>query len=142
MAIVSRVGGTFKAAREGENVPYVLERAYTGRGHMDRTQTRTIFSPVGKGKSLATRGFVRNTEEERVSSIPVAAQRRDMQIFPRRFSNNLKTRIVFDSVPLFFGYGTSFWYKIGGTISLPSIFASLETVVDNVVYELDAGLEI
>lgn len=65
MAIVSRVGGTFKAAREGENVPYVLERAYTGRGHMDRTQTRTIFSPVGKGKSLATRGFVRNTEEER-----------------------------------------------------------------------------
>lgn len=123
-------------------MPYVLERAYTGRGHMDRTQTRTIFSPVGKGKSLATRGFVRNTEEERVSSIPVAAQRRDMQIFPRRFSNNLKTRIVFDSVPLFFGYGTSFWYKIGGTISLPSIFASLETVVDNAVYELDAGLEI
>lgn len=106
VAIVSRVGGTFKAAREGENVPYVLERAYTGRGHMDRTQSRTIFSPVGKGKSLATRGFVRNTEEERVSStprcIPVAAQRRDMRIFPRRFSNNLKTRIVFDSVLLFF----------------------------------------
>lgn len=103
MAIVSRVGGTFKAAREGENVPYVLERAYTGRGHMDRTQTRTIFSPVGKGKSLATRGFVRNTEEERVSSTPVASPlRRDMQIFPRPFSNNLKTRIVFDSVPLFF----------------------------------------
>lgn len=143
MAIVSRVGGTFKAAREGENVLYVLERAYTGRGHMDRTQTRTIFSPVGKGKSLATRGFVRNTEEECVSSTPVASPlRRDMQIFPRRFSNNLKTRIVFDSVPLFFGYGTSFSYKIGGTISLPSIFASLETVVDNAVYELDAGLEI
>lgn len=55
VAIVSRVGGTFKAAREGENVPYVLERAYTGRGHMDRTQTRTIFSPVGKGKSLLPR---------------------------------------------------------------------------------------
>lgn len=115
MAIVSRVGGTFKAAREGENVPYVLERAYMGRGHMDRTQTRTIFSPVGKGKSLATRGFVRNTEEERVSSTPVASPlRRDMQIFPRRFSNNLKTRIVFDSVPLFLDMELRFGTKLAG----------------------------
>lgn len=51
MAIVSRVGGTFKAAREGENVPYVLERAYTGRGHMDLRLGP--FSPLwGRVKAL------------------------------------------------------------------------------------------
>lgn len=104
VAIVSRVGGTFKAAREGENVPYVLERAYTGRGHMDRTQTRTIFSPVGKGKSLATRGFVRNTEEERVSSTPVASPLRRSVETCRFFHDDFRTiwRHELSSIPYLF----------------------------------------
>lgn len=104
VAIVSRVGGTFKAAREGENVPYVLERAYTGRGHMDRTQSRTIFSPVGKGKSLATRGFVRNTEEERVSSTPVASPLRRSVETCRFFHDDFRTiwRHELSSIPYLF----------------------------------------
>lgn len=130
----------FKTAGGGERAIRFGERAYRDMD-IDRAQTTTIFSPVGEDKSLATRlvscvipkrNAFRYFEHSRF--ILVAALR---QIFPRRFSNNL-TRIVFDFVPLFLDIITCFGTR-DNRLSLPSIFASSETVVDNVVYEQDAG---
>lgn len=83
---------------------------------------------------------MRNTEEERISVFralsfhPRCGAEADFStsIFEQSDTNRLRFRTSFLDIITCFGTRDN-------RLSLPSIFASSETVVDNVVYEQDVG---